>query len=58
MALPPPEAPFRDAAGPRRQGPAEQKASGVTPDQIRVSVGIEHIDGVREDFEEAFAAAR
>jgi O-acetylhomoserine/O-acetylserine sulfhydrylase len=37
---------------------AEQKASGVTPDQIRVSVGIEHIDDIREDFEEAFAAAR
>ncbi len=37
---------------------AEQKASGVTADQIRVSVGIEHIDDIREDFEEAFAAAR
>jgi O-acetylhomoserine/O-acetylserine sulfhydrylase len=37
---------------------AEQKSAGVTPDQIRVSVGIEHIDDIREDFEEAFAAAR
>ena len=37
---------------------AEQRASGVTPDQIRVSVGIEHIDDIREDFSEAFASAR
>jgi len=38
--------------------PEEQKAAGVTPDQIRVSVGIEHIEDVKEDFEEAFQAAR
>jgi O-acetylhomoserine (thiol)-lyase len=37
---------------------AEQRASGVTPDQIRVSVGIEHIDDIEEDFSEAFAAAK
>jgi O-acetylhomoserine (thiol)-lyase len=37
---------------------AEQRSAGVTPDQIRVSVGIEHIDDIRQDFEEAFAAAR
>jgi O-acetylhomoserine (thiol)-lyase len=37
---------------------AEQRSAGVTPDQIRVSVGLEHIDDVREDFEAAFAAAR
>jgi O-acetylhomoserine (thiol)-lyase len=37
---------------------AEQKAAGVTPDQIRVSVGIEHIDDIKEDFEEAFAASK
>ncbi len=35
----------------------EQKSAGVTPDQIRVSVGIEHIEDIKEDFEEAFAAA-
>ncbi len=34
--------------------PQEQIASGVTPDLIRVSVGIEHIDDILEDFEEAF----
>jgi len=34
---------------------AEQKASGVKGDLIRVSVGIEHIDDIIEDFEKAFA---
>jgi O-acetylhomoserine/O-acetylserine sulfhydrylase len=37
---------------------AEQKDAGVSPDQVRVSVGIEHIDDIKEDFEEAFAAAK
>jgi len=32
---------------------AERKASGVLEDQIRVSVGIEHIDDIIEDFEQA-----
>ena len=32
----------------------EQAAAGVLPDQIRVSVGIEHIDDIRADFEQAF----
>ncbi|NNE70127.1 MAG: O-acetylhomoserine aminocarboxypropyltransferase/cysteine synthase [Rhodothermales bacterium] len=31
----------------------EQIASGVTPDLIRVSVGIEHIDDIRADFAQA-----
>lgn len=35
----------------------EQAASGVKPDLIRVSVGIEHIDDIIEDFEKAFATA-
>jgi O-acetylhomoserine (thiol)-lyase len=37
---------------------AEQASAGVTPDQIRVSTGIEHIDDIKEDFDEAFRAAR
>ena len=37
---------------------AEQKDAGVSPDQVRVSVGIEHLDDIKEDFEEAFAAAK
>jgi O-acetylhomoserine (thiol)-lyase len=35
----------------------EQRAAGVRPDQIRVSVGIEHIDDIKEDFDQAFAIA-
>lgn len=34
---------------------AEQLAAGVTPTLLRVSVGIEHIDDIFEDFEQAFA---
>jgi O-acetylhomoserine/O-acetylserine sulfhydrylase len=34
----------------------EQVASGVTKDLIRVSVGIEHIDDIIEDFQQAFAS--
>jgi len=33
----------------------EQLASGVLANQIRVSVGIEHIDDIKADFEQAFA---
>lgn len=36
----------------------EQAAAGVTPDLIRVSVGIEHIDDIKEDFDRALRAAR
>ena len=33
----------------------EQRASGVRPELIRVSVGLEHIDDIVADFEQAFA---
>jgi O-acetylhomoserine/O-acetylserine sulfhydrylase len=32
----------------------EQLASGVRPNQIRISAGIEHIDDIKADFEQAF----
>ncbi|KAG9076618.1 Homocysteine synthase, partial [Ceratobasidium sp. UAMH 11750] len=35
----------------------EQFASGVTPDLIRVSVGIEDISDIIADFSHAFALA-
>ena len=35
----------------------EQRSSGVTPDLIRVSVGLEHIDDIKDDFEQAFVSA-
>lgn len=34
----------------------EQLAAGVKPNQLRVSVGIEHIDDIKADFEQAFVA--
>jgi OAH/OAS sulfhydrylase len=34
----------------------DQIASGVTPTMVRVSVGLEHIDDIKEDFEQAFGA--
>jgi O-acetylhomoserine (thiol)-lyase len=36
---------------------ADQVASGVTPDLIRLSVGIEHIDDILADLEQAIGAA-
>ena len=42
----------------RQLTPEEQLASGVTPDTIRLCVGIEHIDDIIEDLEQAMAAAR
>jgi O-acetylhomoserine (thiol)-lyase len=34
---------------------AQQKASGLTPDLVRLSVGIEHIDDIIADLEYAFS---
>ncbi|MEH2108299.1 O-acetylhomoserine aminocarboxypropyltransferase/cysteine synthase family protein [Nostoc sp.] len=36
----------------------EQVSAGVTPDLVRVSVGIEHIDDIKEDFQQAFQQVR
>jgi O-acetylhomoserine/O-acetylserine sulfhydrylase len=33
----------------------EQLSAGVTPSLLRVAVGIEHIDDIKADFEQAFA---
>jgi len=35
---------------------SEQLAAGVKPNSLRVSVGIEHIDDIKADFEHAFSA--
>ena len=31
----------------------QQEAAGLKPDMIRVSVGIEHIEDIREDFDQS-----
>ncbi len=36
---------------------AEQKEAGVLPEQVRVSVGLEHIDDIILDFDEAIKSA-
>src|SRR5262249_62000125 len=37
--------------------PADQLASGVTPNYVRLSIGIEHIDDIIADLDRALAAA-
>jgi len=41
----------------RQLTPEEQQKAGVTPEMIRLSVGIEHIDDILADLEQALAAA-
>jgi O-acetylhomoserine (thiol)-lyase len=33
----------------------QQKAGGLTPDLVRLSIGLEHIDDIKNDLEQAFA---
>ena len=37
--------------------PAEQVAAGVTPDLVRISVGIEHLDDLKADLKQALVRA-
>ena len=41
----------------RQMSAAEQRAAGVGPGSIRLSVGIEHIDDILADLDQALAAA-
>jgi O-acetylhomoserine (thiol)-lyase len=34
----------------------EQRSAGVTPDLVRISTGIEHIDDIKEDLDQALQA--
>ena len=40
----------------RQLNPQELARAGVTPDMVRLSIGIEHIDDLLEDLEQALAA--
>jgi O-acetylhomoserine (thiol)-lyase len=42
----------------RQMSPDEQIAAGVRPEMIRLSVGIEHIDDIIADLEQALAVAK
>jgi O-acetylhomoserine (thiol)-lyase len=35
----------------------QQKAAGITPDLVRLSIGIEHIDDILEDIDQALHVA-
>jgi O-acetylhomoserine (thiol)-lyase len=37
--------------------PEEHRKAGVTPETIRLSIGIEHVDDIIEDLGQALAAA-
>jgi O-acetylhomoserine (thiol)-lyase len=41
----------------RQMSPEEQRHAGVTPEMIRLSVGIEHADDIIADLEQALCAA-
>ena len=41
----------------RQMSPAEQRSAGVLPEMIRLSIGIEHIDDILEDMDQALAAS-
>jgi O-acetylhomoserine (thiol)-lyase len=41
----------------RQMSPAEQLAAGVVPGGIRLSVGIEHIDDILADLDQALKLA-
>jgi len=40
----------------RQLSPAELKKAGVSEDMVRLSIGIEHIDDLKEDLQQALAA--
>ena len=37
---------------------ADLKAAGVTPTLLRISLGLENVEDIIDDFEQAFAAAK
>jgi O-acetylhomoserine (thiol)-lyase len=41
----------------RQLSPEQQRAAGVTPEMVRISVGLEHIDDILWDIDQALAAA-
>ncbi|MCY4611114.1 MAG: aminotransferase class I/II-fold pyridoxal phosphate-dependent enzyme [Gammaproteobacteria bacterium] len=42
----------------RQLDEASMKAAGVSPDMVRLSIGIEHIDDILEDIDQALQAAK
>jgi O-acetylhomoserine (thiol)-lyase len=42
----------------RQMSPEEQRKAGVFPEMIRMSIGIEHVDDIIDDLDQALAASR
>jgi len=42
----------------RQLNEAEMKTAGVSPDMVRLSIGIEHVDDIIADIEQALVAAK
>jgi O-acetylhomoserine (thiol)-lyase len=42
----------------RQMSPSELEHAGVKPEMIRLSIGIEHVDDIIEDIDQALSAAR
>jgi O-acetylhomoserine (thiol)-lyase len=42
----------------RQMTAEEQRRGGITPEMIRMSIGIEHIDDILEDISQALAASQ
>ncbi len=42
----------------RQMSAEEQRRAGVTPEMIRLSIGIEHADDINADLNQALAAAK
>jgi O-acetylhomoserine (thiol)-lyase len=41
----------------RQMSPTEQRSAGVLPEMVRLCIGIEHIDDILEDLDQALLAA-
>ena len=41
----------------RQLTPEELEAAGITPDMVRLSIGLEHPDDLIEDLDQALSAA-
>ena len=42
----------------RQMNPEEQRRAGVLPEMVRLSIGIEHVDDILEDLDQALAASQ
>jgi len=42
----------------RQMSPEEQRTAGVLPEMLRLSIGIEHIDDIIADLDQALEATR